>query len=436
VRRRLIAASILVAACASAGPPPGGPEDRLPPRLVRVTPDTNAVNVRDRAATFYFDEMINDRGTGETDVSSYFLVSPSDGSPRVSWHRSRIEVRPRHGFRPNTAYTITMLPGLTDLRNNRMKAGAEVVFSTGPTIPRERIKGIVFDWVAERGAPQALIEAITPDSVVYLAQADSNGRFSVGPLNPGTYLVRGTIDQNHNRTQDRTEAWDTVRVTAPLTKPVELLAVPRDTLPARIQSVALADSTTLNVVFDRLLDPAQKIATTAFHLAGADSVAIPITATRTAHEESERQRALQLQAADSARRADSLAGRARAAPPRAPATPDTTAPPTPSRPPPFTSISVILGRPLAPNTSYRLRVTSVRALSGQVTGSERQFTTPKPPPPPKTDSSTTSPPAPRDTTPTGTPSAPPATPPVTQPATPPASRPSTTPSTTPPTSRP
>ena len=48
MRPSLIVAAALVAACASAGPPPGGPEDRLPPRVVRVTPDTNAVNVRDR----------------------------------------------------------------------------------------------------------------------------------------------------------------------------------------------------------------------------------------------------------------------------------------------------------------------------------------------------------------------------------------------------
>ena len=57
--------------------------------------------------------------------------------------------------------------------NNAMKQGATLVFSTGPTIPTLRINGIVFDWVAERPAPNALIEAITPDSIVYLAQADS-----------------------------------------------------------------------------------------------------------------------------------------------------------------------------------------------------------------------------------------------------------------------
>jgi hypothetical protein len=378
---------------------------------VRVTPDTNSVNVRDRNATFYFDEQINDRGTGEADLTNFFLVSPSDGTPRVSWHRSRIEVRPRHGFRGNTAYTITLLPGLTDLRNNRMKQGAALTFSTGPTIPALSIKGYAFDWVQEHPAPEALIEALTRDSIRYLAQADSSGSFTVGPLPPGEYLMRGTIDQNHNRVQDRTEPWDTVRVTAPLTGPLELLIAPRDTLMARIQGVSVTDSVTLSVTFDRLLDPAQSFPLANWNLAGIDSVGVPITAIRTPHEEKDRQATLQRQAADSARRADSLAKRP--LPPRPAAPPaDTGVNRRPTRSGPFTTLSVILAKPLTPSTTYRLTVTTVRALSGRVTGSQRQFTTPKPPPPPKIplDTNGVRPPqgAPRPT--------PPGTPPTTPPS--------------------
>ena len=395
MRLRLIVACFIVAGCASAGPPPGGPEDRVPPHLVRIAPDSNAVNVGAKTATFYFDETINDRATGTGDLSSFFLVSPSDGTPRVSWHRSRIDVRPRHGFRPNTAYTITLLPGLTDLRSNAMKAGANLVFATGATIPTLRIKGVAFDWVGEHGAPRALIEAITPDSVVYLAQTDSVGRFSVGPLNPGTYLVRATIDQNNNRALDRGEAWDSVRVTAPQSAPVELLTVIRDTLPARILSVSLADSVTLHVTFDRLLDPTQSFPLTTFRLIGADSVVVPLTAVRTPREEAELARALQKQAADSARRADSLAGRLPPAPAVVPrpavgaAAAATDSVPKPSRPAPFTALTLVLGRQLAPSANFRLSVTTVKSLSGRATGSERTFTTPRPPPPkPPIDSTT------------------------------------------------
>jgi len=416
VRRRLIAASILVAACASAGPPPGGPEDRTPPRLIRVSPDTNAVNVSQQRVTFYFDEQIDDRGSGESDLSNYFLVSPSDGTPRISWHRSRIDVRPRHDYRGNTAYTITLLPGLTDLRNNRMKDGFVLTFSTGPTIPTGRIKGYAFDWPAERIAPDALIEAITVgrDSIRYLAKADSSGAFEVGPLPPGTYLVRGTIDQNKNRQQDRTEPWDSVRVVAPQTGPqLQLLMAPRDTLQARIQGVTVSDSVTLAVTFDRLLDPAQDFPATNWRLAGVDSVGIPITGTRTPTQEREVQNRLQRQAADSARRADSLARRPLPPLPRAqPA--DTGVNRKPSRPGPFTTLNVILAKPLTPSTTYLLRVTMVRALSGRVTGSERRFTTAKPAPPPRTNNNGAQPPQAAPS-----PTAPPGTPPTTPPTTPP-----------------
>jgi hypothetical protein len=381
-------------ACASASPPPGGPEDRIPPRLVGVTPDSNEVNVRDRNVTFRFDETINDRGSGAQELDNYFLVSPSDGNPRLSWHRSRIDIRPRNGFRDNTAYTVTLLPGLSDLRGNPMRAGASVVFSTGSSIPPNRISGVVFDWAAERPAARALIQAVTPDSVLYLAQADSLGRFTVGPLPNGSYLLRAIIDANNNRAQDRSEAFDTARVVAPQVGTLELLAIVRDTLPPRIASVTMVDSVSLRATFDRPLDPDHPPSATAFRLVAADSTAIPIVAVLTPRAEEAETQARQRAYADSLRRADSLAGRLLT--PRPAATPAPPAGTRPSVPPPYSALLLRVARPLAPNATYRLSVTGARALSGRTSDSERSFATPRPPPPPPTD--TTRRAAPADST--------------------------------------
>jgi hypothetical protein len=388
VRRGLIAvaAAALLVACASASPPPGGPEDREPPRLVKVTPDSGALNVRDANASFYFDETINDRGTGPAEIDSHLLVSPSDGLPRVSWHRSRIDVRPRRGFHENTAYSITLLPGLTDLRNNTMRTGKTIVFSTGPTIPPYEITGIVFDWLGERPAPRAFIEAMTPDSVRYLAQADSLGRFVVGPLPSGRYLVRGIIDVNGNRDLDRNEAYDSAMVVVPQPRPVELLAIPRDTLATRLGTLTVVDSLTLRVTFDRPLDPTTVVTPANFRLVGRDSVPIPITAVLTPSQEAAEIKAKQQATADSTRRADSLAGKPRP-PAREPVTPPPSAraaappPPKPSVPAPISSLMLKLARPLAPSSSYRLSAIGVRAINGRSQQSDRAFTTPKPPPP-------------------------------------------------------
>ena len=397
---------VALVACASASPPPGGPEDKLPPKLLRITPDTNAVSVTDRVVQFFFDETITDRGEGAQALDNFFLVSPSDGAMDLNWHRSRIDVRPHQGFRPNTAYTVTMLPGLADLRNNVMKTGAKVIFSTGPTIPDLFINGIAFDWTA--GTPiKAYIEAITPDSIRYLAQADSVGRFTLGPLVPGSYLVRGIVDANNNHALDRTEAFDTVRVSVPGTSRVELLTAQRDTLPARMSVPTVTDSVTLTVSFDRALDPTQPIEASAFRLLAPDSTVVPIVA---AYSPLELRRVDSIRTrtrADSARLADSLAGK-----PLTPITPveppvvrpgakaPPPPPPKPSLPSPFNSVVLKLGQPLKPITEYRLSTTGLRALSGKVLPSERRFSTPKPPPP-KTaaDSTKTTTPAVRRVTP-------------------------------------
>lgn len=375
-------------ACASASPPPGGAEDHAPPRLISVTPDSNAVNVRERIVTFRFDETINDRGSGAQELDNYFLVSPSDGSPRVSWHRSRIEIRPRNGFRDNTAYTVTLLPGLSDLRGNTTRAGASIVFSTGPTIPPDRIRGTVFDWIGERPAARALVQAVTPDSVLYLAQSDSVGQFTVGPLPPGSYLVRAIIDANNNRALDRTEQFDTARVAVPQPQLLELRTIARDTLPPRIASVTMSDSLSLRVTFDRYLDPDQPPPATAFRLVAADSSVVPVLAVITPRAEQAELVARAHAVADSLRRVDSLAGKPllpRAAAPST-TTRKTGAMATPSAPPPYTALLVRIARPLAPSATYRLRVSTTRGLSGRSDASERSFTTPRATPPLAADS--------------------------------------------------
>lgn len=371
------AAAALFAACASAAPPPGGAEDPAPPRLVRITPDSNALDVTDRVVTFHFDETINDRGSGAQEVSNYFLVSPSHGAMRVTWRRSRIEVRPRDGFRPNTAYTVTLLPGLTDLRNNAMRSGGRVVFSTGSTIPTARIRGTVFDWAGERPAARALVQAITADSTTYLAHADSLGAFEVGPLPPGRYLVRAVVDANGNRALDRNEAFDSLGVTAPMDAAVELLAIVRDTLPPRLLAVAVVDSLAIRATFDRALSPDAIPGPAAFRLVGPDSVAVGIVAVVTPAQEAAAARALLDARADSARRADSAAGRPVAARPAAP--PPAAASRRPSGPAPPAALLVRLARPLAPATTYRLAVAGAASVPGRRGASERSFTTPRPP---------------------------------------------------------
>lgn len=410
---RQLARLLVVAAawsCASAGTPPGGPEDFESPKVVRVRPDTNAVNVRAGGVTFEFDEVVSERPRGATDLAGLFIVSPSAGSPSISWRRKTVSVSPRGGLRPATTYTVRMLPGLTDLEANVDSIGMVVVFSTGPSIATGHLRGVIFDWPAEKPAVEALIEAFpiptSRDSVRYVALSDSSGQYDLAHVPPGRYLLRGLVDANKNRLIDPRELYDTVTVTLADSLRHEILAFVHDTLGAGIQTVTVTDSLTLRVSLDRALDTSFVLDTTRFTLKQADSTAVRIArvlsrrAFEKERDDSIRTKAIQdsIQRAarrDSTRAADTTRAAPtppvppttrrtpprRAAPAPPPQAPDTTArrkpPLKPSIPAPVSEVVIKLGTPLRPGTTYRLRAIELRTLLRHARTSERVFTTEK-----------------------------------------------------------
>lgn len=386
-----IAAALLpmLAACASPGLPPGGPEDPDPPELVAVTPDTMTTGTSPRAVVFRFNEVVSERPQGATTLGGLFLISPRDGAPEVDWNRSAITVRPRRGWRRNTTYTVTMLPGLVDLRGNVRQEGAVAIFSTGPSIPGTSITGQVFDWAAGTPAQRALVEAISrPDSVVYIAQSDSAGRFRIPFVPPGTYTVRAYLDANNNRGFDERELWDSVRVVLADSARLELLAFAHDTIGPRISAVTIADSVTLRVTFDRGIDPAQSITPAMFALRARDSSLVALASVQTAREW-DRARAARADslATDSIPRATPPPGQARPVRPGAPQTARDTAgtgarQARPSRPSPISEVVIELRRPLEPGGVYRLQAANVRGLLLTPRTSDRTFTAPERVPPP------------------------------------------------------
>ncbi|MHB1071938.1 MAG: Ig-like domain-containing domain [Gemmatimonadaceae bacterium] len=407
-----LAATALAIGCASVGTLPGGKEIKTPVVLQDLNPDSGSVNFKGRAVELVYDRVINDRGTGEQALEQQVIISPIDGDVRVSYGRERIAVRPRRGWRANTTYTVTVLPGVRDLRGNMDSVQHVTVFSTGPALATGTITGNVFDWVQQGGIARAWMQAIAAvpgsrDSITYVARADAFGGFVIGPLPEGEYLVRGFDDQNRNRGLDRGEMWDTTRVrVAASPVPVELLAVLRDTIPPSIAALTLTDSVTLAVKFDRPLDPAQPITNGTIRIVRADSTPIPVVAVSG-----------RVQAEIAKRRADSLRAAAadtaprRAAPPvPAPAPPMARRPgardtlskprPRPTRPAPETELVVTLGAPLAPATSYRVTAIDVRNVVGRAASPSRILQVPKPKPPADStkapgDTTRTSPPMPR-----------------------------------------
>jgi hypothetical protein len=401
----VVALFAVLAACASEQFPPGGPILHTTPKIVSTIPDSNAVDVKEHHVVIKFDRVISETPSGAPSLDQMFLVSPWTGTPNVDWHRDHISISPKRGFKPNTAYTITMLPGIADLHSNSLKTTFVLTFSTGPTIPETVIRGILFDWVGNKVGANALVEAITRTdttkpadtstikNTIYIALADSTGRFAIRHVPPGTYLVRGWLDANKNRKLDQRELFDSLTVHVTDSVSTELLAFIHDTIGPRIGEVKVIDSLTLRATFDKGVDPSQNIASLHLGLKAKDSTSVPVTAVMTgtgydslqtakhrAHDDS-------LARVDSLRRADSgvtgrdtLALRRRAS--QRQSRRDSVAQANRakmSRPSPVTEIVVTLGQPVKEGQSYKLSADSVRNLQRRARNSSLAFTLPKSP---------------------------------------------------------
>jgi hypothetical protein len=365
--RRLIVVAALVA-CASQGAPPGGPPDSIPPTLIGIVPESGAVSVRPNRVEFRFDEVVSERPAGAASLEQLVLISPSDGLPRVDWRRRSITVRPRGDWNENVVYTVTLLPGIADLRGNSMKSGASVIFATGATIPNTRIAGSLYDWVQGLAPRNGQVEAVAlPDSIVYITRADTAGHFVLAHLPPGSYMVRGWVDANNNRGFDPREAYDSASVTLRDTASLTLLAFVHDTLPPRINTVQVVDSMTLRVELNQPLDPEQRVDTSLFRVTAPDSSVVPLRQVLTA-------RAWDRARADSIARADTTVRRAPAARPQ-PAARDSVVLP---RPVPVAEFVLITATPLRPETAYRVVAVEARNLLARPGTSARVFTTPAP----------------------------------------------------------
>ncbi len=410
-------------ACASIGAPPGGPPDTTPPKILAVSPESGAVVPNlSGDAVIQFDEVIEEMagsgGAGLSPLAKQVLLSPVAGEVKVSWHRTRVTIKPKEGWKKR-AYRLEILPGFTDLRRNRSFARKTVLFTTGPEIGHARLGGIALKWIDQQVLLHALIEAVPlPDSVGYLTMADSGGQFNLTNLPPGRYIVYATADENGDRHRGLREAYDSTLVTLDSTANVALYTFPHDTVPPRPRSATSVDSITVRVEFSQALDATQPFDTAHVEvLVLPDSARVPIDRILTERQYDSlttlmRQKAESASAAardthDTSSQPNIHPTVPPAAPPGPPGPPRAApAPPPPPPPPaaagrprvpaeppvdtalvrrllaqrPVPSDKIVIGmvRPLKPETRYVVRVRGATNLIGRKGEGVIGFTTPKP----------------------------------------------------------
>jgi hypothetical protein len=367
--------------------------------VVTVRPESGAVVPEwDDPAVIQFDEVIQEMPGGALDAQ--ILLSPVAGRVQVDWRRTAINVEPREGWKAGRVYRLELLPGISDLRQNRLTTGQTIIFSTGGPVPDAALSGTALHWTEQRPLPRALIHAARrPDTVPYVVLADSAGDFFLGGIPPGEYVVHAFHDQNTNRRRERTEAYDSALVRIDSSASVLLWAFVHDTIGPRAGSIEPVDSVTVRLRLTQPIDPTLRLDTTLVHLfALPDTTPVALSAVWDAVT-FDSLRAREQAAADSARRARGDTA-AVVQPPRREAFPGRRGVPAPpdtarglpqraadtsrvrkllaQRPVPVDRLVIRATRGLAPDSRYLLRVTGLRGLTGASDSSQQIFLTPKP----------------------------------------------------------
>ena len=426
----------LALACANVGDPPGGPPDTAPPAILAVQPESGSVvpNLKGDAV-IQFDEVIDEGGgaggaggggggggggAGLAGLERQVVLSPVAGAVKVSWHRSSIHIAPKEGWKRGRVYRLELLPGIVDLRRNRLATGRTLIFSTGPALPTARIEGTVVQWVEQRLLPQAVIAAaLRPDTVPYLTLADSTGHFRLDGIPAGRYILYAVADLNNNRRRDRREPYDSVEITLDTLATTALWTFVHDTAGPRLRTAEPVDSLTGRLTFSQALDPATRLDTSNVRvLALPDSTPVRIRAllTPTVYDSiTARERAVAdslRKAADTTARRDTTSAErigvpAPAAAQRGPAAGTGAQQPSAAkidttalrqllsqRPVPTDKLMLRFIAPVTPGGKYLVRLTGAMNLNGARADGSAVLTVPAPAKPAAQDTTR----APRDTT--------------------------------------
>ena len=203
----VISLSLTLFSCAKKGMPPGGPEDKIPPRIIDTFPSPDSTQVgTDLEIEITFSERMERKKTQES-----IFVSPLPEIPwEFSWHKHRLNLKPPGSLRMKTTYVITVGTGASDLRGNRIKESYSYAFSTGDFIDSCQISGeaqiqkkkeagiSIWAYLLKDEAGTLLFK----DKPDYVTQTDFEGRYNLQNLRSGRYRLFAVKDKNRDLVWD------------------------------------------------------------------------------------------------------------------------------------------------------------------------------------------------------------------------------------------
>ena len=200
---------LILASCAIQVGPQGGPQDKLPPVVIKEEPANKTVNFNKEKITLYFNEYTRLNNPNQEMIISP-LISPF---PSSSIRKKTIQIKFEQKLKVNTTYTIQFGKSIADITENNILADYTYIFSTGPKLDSLIIKGkareVSTNTLKENmkimlhiSANDSNIYKIKPE---YYTKTKKDGEFVFNNLHSNIYWIYALDDENGNYLFDKGE---------------------------------------------------------------------------------------------------------------------------------------------------------------------------------------------------------------------------------------
>ncbi len=195
--------TVITSGCAQIGVVSGGPQDTMPPLLIRATPDNKTVQFSGNKIVLNFNEYIDVQ-----EIQANVIVSPYPKSfPAISNNLKTITIRLKDSLLPNTTYNINFGNAVKDINEGNIYKNLSYTFSTGKFIDSCELSGKVI--LAETGKTDSTLWALlyrnATDTDVrtkkptYITKVKSDGTFHFKYLPSDRYKIYALKDGDGNK---------------------------------------------------------------------------------------------------------------------------------------------------------------------------------------------------------------------------------------------
>jgi uncharacterized protein (DUF2141 family) len=223
---------LIAVACASIGMPTGGSVDLDPPKVLRISPGSNATRVTKAKISFEFDENITIKNPSENVI----ITPPQKSFPIIQSVNRKLTVELRDTLMPNTTYTIDFTNSIVDYNEENPLENFSYSFSTGDVVDSLAISGKVI--TADNLEPVKGIyvglhsnqedSAFTKIKFDRISRTNDAGTFTIRGVAPGKYRLYALDDANRDYMYDNPA--EAVAFMETIIEPASERAVRNDTI--------------------------------------------------------------------------------------------------------------------------------------------------------------------------------------------------------------